>query len=331
MRPFTVEAATFRARELPIRDAIRPLGLNGMLNLAFSYQGQPGALLLATGSVDRSGTYVFAREPHAVGPCSGKSAVYWRTDDGFDTMYSFWNPKEEAQDLTLTFHYGEAQSYVFPVHLDGNASAMIDVRQLMEMRTRDARGNVLPPSATEGSLSVSASSGKTDPINIVMNTGIYNPATATCGTISETCDGCTSFNVSPNPYNTYSGRANQQMTFGCTWTDGSSVGGFSNVTWSSANTSIVTVNSTSGVATPGSAGSTTISASAPNLPVSLGTFQTSQWIPCPTQTGSASSNVTVTCAVPTNFRQTSASCSSSTGKQLHVYVVIVFGQYRRSF
>jgi len=92
-----------QARKLDVADAIRSLGLNGAVTLAFSYQGQSGALLVSTGSVDQSGNYVFAVMPRATGQSASKSSIFWTTANGFDTRYSVWNSQDEPQDVLFTF------------------------------------------------------------------------------------------------------------------------------------------------------------------------------------------------------------------------------------
>ena len=90
---------------------------------------------------------------------ASKSAIYWLVGNGFDTMYSLWNPGSQPQDLLLTFRYGVGQTYEHPVHLEPSGTAMIDIMQLAEMGMPDRNGQVLPLSATEGSLIVIAGNG----------------------------------------------------------------------------------------------------------------------------------------------------------------------------
>lgn len=73
---------------------------------------------------------------------------------------------------------------------------MVDIMQLAEMGMPDRNGHVLPLSATEGSLVVSAGNGSEyDPINVAVAGGIYNPKAATCNPTCTTCNGCTSFHL----------------------------------------------------------------------------------------------------------------------------------------
>ena len=142
------------------------------------------------------------------------------------------------------------------------------------MGTPDANGNTLPVSVTQGRLSISAASGKPiDPINVVVAGGIYNPTKATCGYTCETCDGCTSYYVTANPLDGSVSVLSQEYAQ-CPWTTGYVQDYTNSSVWSSAETSILTIetegNSQPGLANPVGAGSTQFSAQLPSTPVSMG-------------------------------------------------------------
>lgn len=135
------------ARQIEISAALAGLALadfNGVINLAVSFTGQPGDLVMASGSVDQTGTYVFEVEPQGTGTSQMKFANYWTVAGGNDTMYSLWNPTETAQDLKLTFYYGDGSGkYVLPMHLAGQVSAMVDLKELMMRQQPDSAGLML--------------------------------------------------------------------------------------------------------------------------------------------------------------------------------------------
>src|SRR5579883_981901 len=230
-----------QSRCLPLDSVINSLHLNGSVTLLLTYTGPQGGLLGATGAVDQTGNYVFAVPPQPTGQSASKSSIYWNMANGFDSMYSLFNPTGKAQDLLLTFRYGANQTYTYPVHLDAHAQAMVDLKQVAEMATLDAQGHVLPLSASEGSLLISAVSGRQqDPINVVISSGIYNPTTATCGYGCETCNGCSNFWVAPNPFSAI--LPGEQQGYGqCAWTDGSTVDYTSQSSWWTGDTTILTV------------------------------------------------------------------------------------------
>jgi hypothetical protein len=75
---------------------------NGSVNLVFDIKGKPGAILLASGSVDQTNTYVFEVIPRGVGESAAKAIQHWHTANGDDTMVTIWNPADEAQDFIFT-------------------------------------------------------------------------------------------------------------------------------------------------------------------------------------------------------------------------------------
>jgi hypothetical protein len=79
---------------------------NGSFNLVFDANIRTGALLLAAGSVDQTGTYVFEVIPRGVAEGGSKSLQYWSTGNGDDTMITMWNPTDEAQDFVVTLFFG---------------------------------------------------------------------------------------------------------------------------------------------------------------------------------------------------------------------------------
>ena len=101
---------------------------------------------------------------------------YWLATGGFDTMYTLWNPEADAQELLVTLRYGASgQSYKLPVTLEGHASTMIDIGELIRTRQLDQDGNTLPSEAGQGSLMVGSPTGELeDAINVVMGMGIYH-------------------------------------------------------------------------------------------------------------------------------------------------------------
>ena len=136
----------FESRQVEMQSALNSVGLksfNGSINLSASFTGKVGDLVLATGSVDQTGTYVFEVEPEAVGTFRSKDANYWGVANGNDTMFTLWNPTNAAQDVLVTFHYGDGSGqYKLPVHLAAQASTMIDMAMLIAESKTDSDGHV---------------------------------------------------------------------------------------------------------------------------------------------------------------------------------------------
>src|SRR5205814_3333491 len=117
----TQHLAPSESRQLDLQGPLTTAGLknfNGSINLLVSFTGKEGDLVLASGSVDQTGTYVFEVEPQGVASSRSKYANYWGVANGNDTMYSLWNPSDTAEDIVATFYYGDGSGkYTLPVHL----------------------------------------------------------------------------------------------------------------------------------------------------------------------------------------------------------------------
>jgi hypothetical protein len=159
---------------------------------------------------------------------------------------------------------------------------------------------------TQGRVSFSAASGKpVDPMNVVISGGICNPAKAVCGYTCETCDGCTTFQLVPNPG---SGTVGVLMQFyaQCPWTTGVLQDYTGTSVW--ATDPVIISFEGPGLGDPTDPGSTTVSAQMGTItvykPASLSASGT------PTQSG------TQPCTGPCLANPNTGSCSTVTnGKQ----------------
>jgi len=176
-----------------LKDASLPV-FSGTLNLVFSYEGGPSDLLMASGSIDQTNTYVFESDMKAVGQSNAKGLKAWDVSNGNDTMISLLNLAENDQDLRVTFFFGGGQ-YSYPVHLKADASTMFNVSEVIMMQQPDPDGNTIPPDVTHGSVVLSGSLGYPESINVAVGVGVFNVSTATCGTTCPTCFGYSSFQV----------------------------------------------------------------------------------------------------------------------------------------
>src|SRR6266436_6234567 len=193
----------------------------------------------------------------------------WGVAHGNDTMFSLWNPTDTPQDIVATLYYGNASGkYTVPVHLDAQASTMIDMAMLIAEIKPDADGNVIPPSVKEGSADFASANGRHEQITLVIAAGIYNVTNATCGGGCITCCGYSSFQISPSPILCPIG---ESMSCSALATDCNGYSSNLGATWSSSNTSVMTVNS-SGVVTGVAAGSATITANFGSVPVYSGQY-----------------------------------------------------------
>lgn len=59
---------------------------NGSVNLILGTKAQPGGLVMSSGSLDQTNTYVFEVIPHGVAEGVAKALCNWSTGNGDDTM-----------------------------------------------------------------------------------------------------------------------------------------------------------------------------------------------------------------------------------------------------
>ena len=254
-------------RRLDLPSMLAKLGLggfNGDANLTFSITGHGGDLMIATGSVDQTGNFVFPVPAEAIGQSFGKSIGHWTVANGVDTMYSLWNPTNSAQDFVVTLHYGDGSGqYVLPLHLAAQDSTAIDIAMLIAMRQPDANGNLIPDYIQEGSVVFSNPKGRTQWMTLAVCGAFYNPRKATCGDYCVDCYGYEDFLVFADPYSVAVGGTVQLNAQG-TYADGSVDDFTTSSSWSS-NSNSAQVGANTGVVTGVSPGSVQISAQLPAL------------------------------------------------------------------
>lgn len=233
--------AAGEAKQLPL---LQPLSnFNGLATLVMSYVGNAHDLLIATGSVDQTATFVFTVAPALVTESWAKYDPYWNVTDGFDAMMSVFNPGGTPEDIVANLTYvGGSGHYAVPLHLVPGETQMLDVRQLIEAHQADADGNFIPFDVEQGSAQFAGSEGPSEAINVAIAAGVFNVQTATCGqVICPVCVITESAFIGPSPVLTPIG-GSQQATFVLHMSDGTSVDKTSTAHWSSANTSVGTVS-----------------------------------------------------------------------------------------
>jgi len=235
--------APHRTQNMDMSSLLSSAGLknfNGSVNLVLDTKAQPGALLMASGSVDQKNTYVFEVLPRGVLESASKTLSYWSTANGDDTMVTLWNPADEAQDLVFTVFFTGGH-YGFPVHLGPRATQVFNVSEVIHNQIPDSEGNVIPASVHEGSGEISGTQGESEHILVALDSGVYNVQKATCGSYCQTCNGMTSAWVIDNPF-TLAVATNHQLTFIVQYNTGTQYNRTSYGSWSSSNTGVGTVS-----------------------------------------------------------------------------------------
>ena len=286
----------YETRKLDLPTMLGALGLTnfqGDANLLFSFTGHAGDLMLATGSVDQTENYVFVVEPQGVGKSFGKAGHYWISANDFDTMYSLFNPTDRAQDFIATIYYSDGSgSYQMPVHLEAHASTMIDMMMLIGEKRPDVHGNVIPASVQQGSMVIENPKGKDQWMTLVVSGGVYNPRRGTCGVNCIYCYGYCNTVIILNPF-AVAVQATTNLYAQATYSDGTVQDFTTSSSWTSDNTPVATVGSSTGVVTGGSVGSANIIAAFPTLVAAAGQVCAAYEPFCPTFTATPSSGGSV--------------------------------------
>jgi hypothetical protein len=277
---------------------------HGSLNLVFEGDILPGSLLLASGSVDQTNSYVFEVVPRGIAEGASKSFQQWSTANGDDTMFTIWNPADEPQDFVFTLFFA-AGSYALPIHLEARATRSFNVSELVQSQIPDAKGSLIPAGIHEGTATLAGSLGENQHILVAADSGIYNVRKATCTNNCQTCNGYSAAALIDGLF-TVATNGTHQQNFYLTYGSGTQYNFTGSSTWSSNNTPVASV--ASGLVHGVSPGSATISAFTSSQPVQAGYICLGPGS-CPTSgfsgnSGGTSVNVTIS-------RQSSSSSTAA--------------------
>jgi hypothetical protein len=227
---------------LPVKSLLERAGLsnfNGSFNLILEADTKLSGLLMSSGSVDQSNTYVFEVIPQGVGNSISKALSYWSTGRGDDTMITIWNPADEAQDFVFTLFFSGG-SYKVPIPLGPRATRNFNVSEIVHSQLPDVDGNRIPSAIDEGSAEIAGLRGEAEEILVGVNAGIYNVQKATCGNPCNVCNGETNVFMQIEPFSLTVG-ASTTESFIEQLNTGSNLNISSGSNWSSSNTSIASV------------------------------------------------------------------------------------------
>lgn len=309
-----IDLLPFETRALDLMSllsSVGPKNFNGSFNLVFDSNAKPGSLLLSSGSVDQTNTYVFEVLPHLIAEGGGKSLQYWSTGNGDDTMVTVWNPADEAQDFLVTLFYAGGH-YALPLHLEARVTRVFNISEIVHNQIPDAEGNVVPAGVQEGGFKISGSQAENQPILVGIDAGTYNVRKAICGPTCENCNGYTAVFTIDGLFAVGVGGTHQQNAYG-NWNTGGQYNLTGNSTWSSNHTNIATVSNgggTSGRVSGVSPGSFTASWTFTNAPVGAGYICHNPNMGCPTSTFANQGNGTV--QVPTSLSIVAGTDSTTT-------------------
>ena len=166
-------------------------GLSGSLNVVFAYHSRPTDVLIATGSLDQSKTYVFEVEPQRLGTGSSRLLGDWSVADGNDTMISLLNPASRAHDISLTLYFAGGK-YVLSLHLAPGESKMFNVSEIIMMsQSSGSNQPAIPAMITQGSAQMFGQAETNPGLGVIVSIAVFNVRTATCGNHCPNCFGYT--------------------------------------------------------------------------------------------------------------------------------------------
>ena len=166
-------------------------GLTGSLNVVFTYHSRPTDVLIATGSLDQSKTYVFEVEPQRLGTGSSRLLGDWSVADGNDTMISLLNPASRAHDISLTLYFAGGK-YVLSLHLAPGESKMFNVSEIIMMsQSSGSNQPAIPAMITQGSAQMFGQAETNPGLGVIVSIAVFNVRTATCGNHCPNCFGYT--------------------------------------------------------------------------------------------------------------------------------------------
>jgi hypothetical protein len=159
---------------------------------------------VATGSIDQSGSYVFAVAAVAATTSVGELLPAWSLQGGNDSMFTFWNSGGQQQDVTLMLNPADGSSpYELPIHLAAGSTVNVDLAEIRSSGEPDPEGHSfpmalfgsamlmpagIPKPAPNGLITVPAS-GFWNMKDVILSAAVFDPSTGTCGNYCGNCCG----------------------------------------------------------------------------------------------------------------------------------------------
>jgi hypothetical protein len=159
---------------------------------------------VATGSIDQSGSYVFAVAAVAATTSVGELLPAWSLQGGNDSMFTFWNSGGQQQDVVLMLSPADGSSpYELPIHLMPGSSVNLDLAEIKSSGKPDPQGHSFPLALFGSAMLMPAGIPKPGPnglINVpasgfwnmkdvILSAAVFNPSTGTCGNYCGDCCG----------------------------------------------------------------------------------------------------------------------------------------------
>jgi hypothetical protein len=263
----TLTIAPGDVHRVELSDALDGVGLIAEAGVDIAYDAAPGSLIGQLTSVDQSGDYAFevpVKDPDAMNELM-ESTYPWTVENGRLTVLHLKNATNKAVEAGVLILFDGGVYNPDKFELQPYQSIDLDIQKVKASKKPDVLGHVFPANATHGQL---------DWFQITPNTIIGRAEDTDVGagiasSFSCTRDCCGNFwqgyNLLPNPMNGVvggSGAFSATETYtDCFGTTTYYPGLQSNATsWSSSNTSVVTVNNVGQTSFKGAGLGTVVSA-----------------------------------------------------------------------
>jgi hypothetical protein len=230
-------------RSIPFNSGSGALSPADGMTLSFKSSQDPRSLIVSSGSIDETGSYVFEAPASLVATTASKYICHWLADGTNDTMVSVASGDNAAEDLVLKLNFGGGKNYLVPFHLEPGATRMWNVSELLTTLTPDVNGNMPPANVLEGSAEVLNAKGADQPITVAVSSASFNVKDATCYLRCINCAGYAGkLIIDPNP-SIFGVATGVSLTASARYSDGTYYG--QDATWSSEDSTIASIVSQS--------------------------------------------------------------------------------------
>jgi hypothetical protein len=230
--------------------------------IGIQYSGAPGSVIAEVASIEQRGELVVSSYAQNEGNnYAGSGAYAWHLDDQTESMLYLSNSADHECPIGLQVQANGVPYYVTDLRLKAHETRAISLRQLRDAQKADFQGHKIPAGATDGTVLWTRLTNDpvTGQLDVVSNGELVTPETSSSCCCPPNYQGLSvtaqssSMAIDGPPLPFKATLATMDCNGNYYYSDWTTL-----VTWSSSATNIATVNSTTGVVTAVSAGTTNI-------------------------------------------------------------------------
>lgn len=250
LRPITLGAREVRLVELSQQMARK--GVTGPVEDAgvdVSYTHMPGTVIGRLTSYDASGDYAFdvpVKDPLG----HGSGGYPWRLDNGFTTVVHLKNTLNKEAAALVQVRYANGSYHPDRIKIGPYQTVAIDIRQLRDAQNKDIRGGVMPKDVESGQFTwfeeeFGSVIGRAEVADIRTGVASSFSCEGGCPCSTPVFDSCSMNPSSGSAIEGISGYmfAPNVMKHDCQFVQFGPYNPTAQITWSSSNTNVVTVDS----------------------------------------------------------------------------------------